>query len=186
MPIVEAHILAGYGAEEKSRLAKALTDAVRLVVPAPDEAITVLLSEHAPDAYMRGGIARTPAPALPDPIRIVTDYLAAMEARNLAAAQAMLGADFQMTFPGTAPMTQISELIAWAKDRYQFVEKTTHGIEALHAEGVSVVYTRGTLAGRWPDGTPFAGIRFIDRFELTGGKITRQEVWNDIAEVRPR
>lgn len=186
MPIVEAHILAGYGADEKSRLAKALTDAVRLVVPAPDEAITVLLSEHAPDAYMRGGIARTPAPALPDPIDIVTTYLTAMEARDIATAQAMLGEGFTMTFPGTKPMTEISELIAWAKDRYQFVEKTTHAMETLHAHGVSVVYTRGTLAGRWPDGTPFAGIRFIDRFELAGGKITRQDVWNDIAEMRPQ
>ncbi len=30
----------------------------------------------------------------------------------------------------------------------------------------------------------FEGIRFIDRFEVTAGKITRQDVWNDIAEVK--
>ena len=47
-------------------------------------------------------------------------------------------------------------------------------------------YTRGTLAGEWPDGTAFSGIRFIDRFEVTDGKITQQDVWNDIAEVRAK
>jgi hypothetical protein len=29
-------------------------------------------------------------------------------------------------------------------------------------------------------------VRFIDRFEVVGGLILRQEVWNDLAEVRPR
>ncbi len=45
------------------------------------------------------------------------------------------------------------------------------------------VYCFGTLGGEWPDGTAFDGIRFIDRFELQGGLITRQDVWNDMAEV---
>ena len=27
-------------------------------------------------------------------------------------------------------------------------------------------------------------IRFIDRFEVIDGKITKQDVWNDMAEVR--
>ncbi len=42
------------------------------------------------------------------------------------------------------------------------------------------------LAGEWPDGTPFDGIRFIDRFELADGKLARQEVWNDLAEAGAR
>jgi hypothetical protein len=35
----------------------------------------------------------------------------------------------------------------------------------------------------WLDGTAFSGIRFIDRFEVAGGLIRRQDVWNDLAEV---
>ena len=62
--------------------------------------------------------------------------------------------------------------------------KTYETTEAFHAKGVAVVYTQGTLSGEWPDGSAFSGIRFIDRFELTGGKITRQDVWNDMGEVR--
>lgn len=186
MPIVEAHILEGYSGDEKLRLTSALTDAIRFVVPAPDEAITVLLHEYPQDAYARGGKTRQPAPALPDPKTIVMEYLAAMEARDIATAQAMLGPGFRMVFPGTGPMTAISDLIAWARDRYRFVKKTYDGIDAMQGDGVAVVYTRGTLYGEWPDGTPFEGIRFIDRFEISGGKIVLQDVWNDIAEVRPR
>ena len=185
MPIVEAHILQGYSPTEKSRLTSALTDAIRFVVPAPDEAITVMLHEYPSEAYARGGQHRQPAPALPDPAQIVRDYLAAMEARDLDTAQAMLGDGFQMVFPATQPMTRLSELIEWSKGRYKFVKKTYDGFDAMHS-GVAVVYARGTLYGEWMDGTPFEGIRFIDRFEISGGKITRQDVWNDMAEVRAK
>lgn len=185
MPVVQVHLLQGYDAEQKTRLGKALTDAIRLVVAAPPEAITVMLHEIPKTDYMRGGTARDAAPALPDPAGVVRAYLAAMEARDLNAAQAMLGDGFTMTFPATAPMTTLQELIDWAKPRYRFVTKTYEGFDAMQSDGdAALVYCRGTLAGEWPDGTPFAGIRFIDRFELTGGKITRQDVWNDIAETK--
>jgi len=185
MPIVEAHVLEGYSGTEKQRLTTALTQAVRFVVPAPDEAITVLLHEYPSDAYARGGVARTPAPALPDPGELVRRYLSLMEARDLDAAQALLAPGFEMVFPGTAPMRSLQELIDWAAPRYRFVTKTFDAIEAFQGDGAAVVYTRGTLAGEWPDGTAFDGIRFVDRFEVKAGQITRQDVWNDIAEVRP-
>jgi hypothetical protein len=38
------------------------------------------------------------------------------------------------------------------------------------------------LYGVWCDGSAFNGIRFIDRFTITDGKITSQQVWNDLAE----
>lgn len=186
MPIVEAHVLEGYAPEAKQRLITALTDAVRFVVPAPDEAITVMLHEHASGNYARGGVSRRPAPALPDPAELVLAYLRAMEARDLETAEAFLGDGFAMVFPGTGPMHGLAELVAWAKDRYRFVTKSYDAVEAFPSGGAAVVYTRGTLAGEWPDGTAFSGIRFIDRFEVTGGRITRQDVWNDLGEVRPR
>ena len=184
MPIVEAHVLEGYAPEEKSRLTRALTDAVRFVVPAPDDAITVMLHEYPKEAYARGGVHRDPAPARRDPREIVQDYLAAMEARDLDRAEAHLGAEFEMVFPGSHSMKTLTELIDWAKGRYRFVKKTMDGIEAFQAGGTSVVFVRGTLAGEWPDGRLFSRIRFVDRFELEGEKITRQDVWNDLGEVR--
>lgn len=183
MPIVELHLLEGYDAEDKQRLGTALTDAVTLVVPAPPEAVTVMIHEMPKDRYYRGGEQRTGAAALPDPAKLVRQYLQSMEARDLPAAQAMLGEGFVMQFPGAAPMTDLSELLSWAKPRYQSVTKAYEGFDVAASQG-AVVYCRGTLRGVWPDGSAFEGIRFIDRFELQGGKITRQDVWNDIAEVR--
>ncbi|MDQ2091811.1 nuclear transport factor 2 family protein [Marimonas arenosa] len=185
MPIVELHVLEGYDSTEKRRLGEALTDAVRFVVPAAPDAITVMIHELPADQYFRGRSPRSPAPARPDPARFVRDYLAAMERRDLDAAKAMLGDDFTMQFPGAAPMTQLEELIAWSKPRYNFVTKTYDRFDAMQSDGAAaLVYCFGTLSGEWLDGTPFSGIRFIDRFEIEGGKITRQDVWNDMAEVK--
>lgn len=114
--------------------------------------------------------------------RIVRAYLAAMEARDLAAAQAHLAPGFAMTFPGGVRMTSLPELVAWSGSRYRFVRKTCERFDAWG----DLCYCLGTLHGEWPDGTPFADIRFIDRFELSGGLILRQDVWNDMGEVRPR
>ena len=186
MPVVEAHILEGYSPSEKSRLTLALTDAVRFVVPADDDAVTVMVHEMPWENYARGGSSRTPAPALPDPTQIALDFLTALQARDIEKAEAMLATDFQMRFPGTQPFASIEELIDWTKDRYRFVQKTITSTEAFHTNGHAVVYITGTLAGEWPDGKPFDGIRYIDRFEIKSGKLTSQEVWNDIAEERAK
>ncbi|WP_299815487.1 tautomerase family protein [uncultured Roseibium sp.] len=184
MPSVHVHLMAGYTPADKTRLMKALSDAVRFVVPAAPEAVSVFLNEVPASDYMRGGTHRTPAPALQDPAAVVLEYLKAMEARDLDKAQAHLGADFRMVFPGTGKMATIAELIDWARPRYRFVTKTYQGVEAFQGESSAIVYTRGTLSGEWPDGSHFSGIRFIDRFEVTNNKITRQDVWNDIAEIK--
>lgn len=185
MPVIECHVLEGYAQAEKTRLCEALTDAVRMVVPAAPDAVTVMIHEMTKADYMRGRTHREPAAALPDPAGVVREFLMAMEARDLEAANAMLGAGFTMTFPGTAPMVTLAELIDWAAPRYRFVKKTYEGFDAMQSpDEHAVVYCRGTLSGEWPDGTAFDGIRFIDRFEVTGGLLTRQDVWNDIAEVK--
>ena len=184
MPIVEIHLLEGYDAETKRRLGAGLTDAVRFVVPAGPEAITVMMHEMKAEEYYRGGQPRTPAPPLSDPADLVRAYLNLMEARDIAAAEAMLGDGFQMVFPGAAPMTSLQQLIDWAAPRYRHVKKTYEGFDAMQGAEAAVVYARGTLSGEWPDGGAFGGIRFIDRFEVAAGKIIRQDVWNDIAEVK--
>lgn len=180
MPIVTVQILEGYDAQVKARLGRALTDAVRGVIPAPPDAVTVILQDMPTSNYLRGGEHRSPAPAAPDAAEVVQAFLTAMEARDLPAARRMLAPGFVMTFPGPRRMTTLEELIEWAARRYRFVRKTYERFDGMG----SLVYCFGTLHGEWPDGTPFEGIRFIDRFALEGGLILRQDVWNDIAEVR--
>lgn len=117
-----------------------------------------------------------------DPERVVAAYLAAMEVRDLDAARDRLAPGAVLQFPGSAPMGDLGEVLAWAGPRYARVAKTCEGTDVCVG---GVVYVRGTLSGEWPGGAPFAGIRFVDRFEVAQGRIVRQDVWNDIAEARP-
>ena len=105
--------------------------------------------------------------------------------RDIVTARTLLGDGFTMHFPGAAPMTELDDLLEWAAPRYRFVKKTIRSIDLAPGDGpATVVYCHGTLSGEWPDGTAFSDIRFIDRFEVTDGFITRQDVWNDIAETK--
>jgi hypothetical protein len=116
---------------------------------------------------------------------LVKTFLDAMAARDLASARAMLAPGFAMTFPGGARFATLEELVAWAKPRYRWVKKKYERFdEAPGAAGETIVYCYGTLYGEWPDGAPFEGIRFIDRFAIAGGKLVDQLVWNDLAESR--
>lgn len=184
MPVVEVHLVEGYSVAARTRLAQALTHTVRTVVPAEPELVTVMTHVHGPGNYLRGGQARAGAAELPDPVDVVQRFLAAMEAREPAVADGFLAPGFEMVFPGDVRMTGLDELIAWAAPRYRDVRKRFDGFDVAGGEDATVVICHGTLAGTWPDGIKFDGIRFVDRFELRGGRIVRQQVWNDLAEVR--
>ncbi len=116
--------------------------------------------------------------------QIVQDYLAAMEARDLDTALGFLSDGFRMTFPGGETFTRPDQLMDWAKSRYRSVGKTYSGFDEIPSPDGAVVYCFGTLHGTWLDGTAFEGIRFIDRFEVKDGKLTDQQVWNDMGEYR--
>lgn len=116
---------------------------------------------------------------------VVRNFLEAMEARDIARAASFVDERFVMEFPGSGEMHRLEELVAWAADRYRFVRKRIAAVETCDGNGVTAVFCHGELDGEWPDGTPFAGVRFIDRFELRHGRIVRQQVWNDLALARP-
>jgi len=185
MPVIEVHLLEGYQPDDRRRLSESLTDAVRLVVPAPPEAVTIMLHEMPSDNYYRGRTTRTPAAALPDPCELIEQFLAHLGARDLAKASEYLSDSVVMQFPSSEPMHTLEQLIEWSKPRYRSIAKQIEGSEAFQSAGdETIVFCRGTLSGEWPDGSTFKGVRFIDRFELVNAKITRQDVWNDLAEAR--
>ncbi|TVR08825.1 MAG: DUF4440 domain-containing protein [Salinarimonadaceae bacterium] len=186
MPMVTVTLMEGYDEEARARLGKAMTDAVRSVVPAAPEAVIVVLQEIPAANYMRGGERRTPAPPLPDPAKIVRAFLDAMQERDLDRACAFLAPDFAMTFPGDARMTRLEDLVAFSASRYRSVRKTYERFDVAPGGERAIVYCFGTLSGEWPDGTPFSDVRFIDRFEIEKGAIVRQQVWNDIADTKGR
>ncbi|MEM8729877.1 MAG: tautomerase [Pseudomonadota bacterium] len=182
MAQVDLHLHAGYDPEATHRLSDALSCAVRLVLPVRPDDVTVKIFTPAQTNDPGGN---TPLPVRADPEELVRGFLQSLAARDLTRAETYLADGVSMTFPGTRPMHSLTDLMDWAAPRYRRVEKTYEGFDTLQSSGAAaVVYCRGTLSGVWPDGSRFEGIRFIDRFEITRDLISRQEVWNDMAEVR--
>ena len=118
------------------------------------------------------------------PQDIARAFLAAIEARDLQAAQALTAPGFTMVFPGNRRHQSLEALFASSNSRYRKVGKIIDGIDVMDGPGGAVVYCYGTLHGQWPDGAPFDGIRYVDRFEIVDGKIAAQAVWNDSGEAR--
>jgi len=118
------------------------------------------------------------------PVSPVLTYLEAMEARQLDRASALLAVGFVMQFPGARCFRSVDALIPWAATRYAGLRKRLEALEAIGTLAEGIVYVRGRLDGRWPDGAPFRDVRFIDRFDVVDGLLLRQDVWNDLAELR--
>jgi len=102
-----------------------------------------------------------------------------MERRDLATAKSFLTPGFYMLFPGGKRFDSLEQLVESAKTRYRSAKKKYERYEAAG----DVMYCFGTLYGELLDGTPYSGIRFIDRFTVRDGKLVDQMVWNDMAEV---
>lgn len=121
------------------------------------------------------------------PHEVVQQFLDHMERRELQKAQQLLSSEFQMIFPGPTSPSSLAQLVEWASSRYRFVRKKFEHFDTVHInEQACIVYCSGTLYGEWTDGTPFEGIRFIDRFEIKDLKIVHQSVWNDMALFLPK
>ena len=118
------------------------------------------------------------------PAEIVEAYLTAHMIPDPVAAKAFVAPEFDITFTGGRKMKDPAEASAFNKSRYRWVKKKFERTEVV-AGGTpeeTVVYNIGTLYGEWPDGKPFEGNRYVDRFVVRDGKIVQMDVWNDSAE----
>jgi len=116
--------------------------------------------------------------------KIVEEYLRLLMIPDPEAARRYIGPELEIRFTGNRLMREPAECAAFNAQRYKWVKKKfgpTHVAEGGTADE-TVVYQTGTLYGEWPDGTPFEGSRYVDRYVLRRGKIVRMEVWNDSAE----
>lgn len=87
-----------------------------------------------------------------------------------------------ITFTGGVQFSRPHDIAAYNGSRYKWVKKKYGSYDVAAGTEGTVVYSLGTLYGEWPDGTPFEDTRYIDRFVIRDGKITRWDVWNDSAE----
>src|SRR5262245_41531163 len=102
-----------------------------------------------------------------------------MERRDLAAARTFLAPGFFMVFPGGRRFDTLEQLVDWARGRYRRALKKYDRFDTAG----DTVYCFGSLYGELLDGTPYSGIRFIDRFTVKDGKLVDQNVWNDMGEA---
>ncbi len=139
-------------------------------------------------------ILSTPqTPTFSTPAALVDEFLRIIMIPDPQAAGRFTAPDMRIRFTGGRKMSQPAECTAFNASRYKWVKKRIERTETVvttqvTAAGVplqadeTVVYSIGTLYGEWPDGTPFEGNRYVDRYVVKAGLITEMDVWNDSAE----
>ena len=127
-----------------------------------------------------GGIA-TPHTAA----EVVDEFLRLIMIPDPAAASRYTAPGMRIRFTGGRAMNEPAQCTAFNRARYNWVKKRierTETVAGLADASEVVVYSLGTLHGEWPDGTPFEGNRYVDRYVVIDGLITQMDVWNDSAE----
>jgi ketosteroid isomerase-like protein len=114
--------------------------------------------------------------------RIVHDYLEASMIPDPDAAAAYMAPGCTITFTGGREFDHPRGPTSVNAARYAWVKKRMLRFDVAPGEDETVVYSTGFLYGAWPDGTPFDGNRYVDRFVVRGGQIVKMDVWNDSAE----
>ena len=113
---------------------------------------------------------------------IVERFLVASMVPDPVTAATYISPELKITFTGGRKYTHPRETAAFNARRYKWVKKKFERTDVVPGAGETIVYNLGTLYGEWPDGTPFEGNRYVDRFVVRAGKIVKMDVWNDSAE----
>ncbi len=113
---------------------------------------------------------------------IVERFLVASMIPDPETAGTFMAPDVAITFTGGRKFGHPRETTAFNAMRYKWVKKKMERTDVAPGVGDTVVYNTGTLYGEWPDGTPFEGNRYVDRFVVRNGEIVQMDVWNDSAE----
>ena len=119
---------------------------------------------------------------------IVNEFLRLIMLPDPEAASRYTVPGMKILFTGGRTMAKPADCTKFNASRYKWVKKHIERTETVIADSnasvldEAVVYSLGTLYGEWPDGTPFNGNRYADRYVVNGGLITHMDVWNDSAE----
>ena len=119
---------------------------------------------------------------------VVNEFLRLIMIPDPPAASRYSAPDMKIIFTGGRAMREPADCTKFNASRYKWVkkriERTDEVIQSAEAVALreTIVYSIGTLYGEWPDGTPFEGNRYVDRYVVKNGLITQMDVWNDSAE----
>lgn len=117
-----------------------------------------------------------------DAAEIVRLYLEASMVPDPETAARYVADPVTIRFTGARLFDHPSGPAAFNARRYAWVKKRMERFDVCPGDGETVVYSVGTLYGAWPDGEPFEGNRYVDRFVVRDGLIVETDVWNDSAE----
>ena len=120
--------------------------------------------------------------ALPEEARIVRDFLDASMVPDPERAATYMAESVTITFTGGRVYGHPSGPTAFNAMRYKWVKKDMRQFDVAVGPEGTVVYSTGYLYGERPDGTPFEGNRYVDRYVVENGLIVKMDVWNDSAE----
>ena len=120
-----------------------------------------------------------------DARRVVEEFLEASMVPDPVRARTYMAPDVRITFTGGRKFNDPAGTAAFNAARYRVVKKKFERTDVVAGgtEDEAIVYNIGTLYGEWPNGDPFEGNRYVDRFVVCRGKIVRMDVWNDSAEL---
>lgn len=115
---------------------------------------------------------------------LVEEFLRIIMIPDPEGARAFTAADMRIRFTGGREFSQPGDTSAFNAGRYAWVKKRFERTDVVAgaSEEEAIVYNIGTLYGAWPDGTPFEGNRYVDRYVVRHGLIVQMDVWNDSAE----
>ncbi len=119
---------------------------------------------------------------------VVNEFLRLIMLPDPVAARRFTAPGMRILFTGGRAMGEPADCTKFNASRYKWVKKRIERTETViagpngAAPDEAVVYSLGTLYGEWPDGTPFEGNRYVDRYVVKSGLITHMDVWNDSAE----
>jgi hypothetical protein len=118
------------------------------------------------------------------PADLINEYLRILMIPDPAGVKHFVSPELRIRFTGNRSMHAPAECSAFNASRYRWVKKKIEKTEVVSggSDAATVVYSLGTLYGEWPDGTPFEGNRYVDRYVISHGLITEMDVWNDSAE----
>ena len=125
-----------------------------------------------------------PHPVSLAPLELVETFLRTIMIPDPVAARAFVSPALRIRFTGGREMRDPAECSAFNATRYAWVKKRFEQTDVVQGatDRETIVYNIGTLYGAWPDGTPFEGNRYVDRYVVRDGLIVQMDVWNDSAE----
>ena len=124
--------------------------------------------------------------AMDSPTTVVKNFLDAMSRRDFATMEKLMAPEFKMTVSGGHVFKHPREFAAQSGKRQKSARKTTDRYDEIPIPNGGVVFAMGSMAREWLNGETYAGVRYIDRFEIKDGKIVDMNVWSDMSEFRPK